>query len=886
VAPNGSLVANVTCNCEPHAVGFSPTVDIGFVVADQEVVAVSTRSESEIWSTDDRSITTLQGDVWHPPAIGFDGHVYVTSEDGKIHNLTVEGQHSRTRDYLGPVRSQPTVDANGDVYFADACRSLRSVTEDLRPRFVQEVDTTGCSGLTASPVITNAGVLWPAPDNRLVQLGSNRPPVPAFDADWDGGRFVFDASPSTDPDGSELSFAWTFGSDLELRGQTVRPDLAVGGSVNVTLSVSDGLASVSQTRSVDLNFPPQPVVVNQTEGLTVRLDASQTTDPEGDDISFAWTVDGELASTNETIRIEADQPQVYDVRLTVRDDNRSAVWEQAALAPEREKWTQRRIAVVSGNCVSGVCAVPSSLTATEGDLFELSLANGASRPIRAQANLPAIQGSPERVTVDDGDRANLYFEATESLDSGIALTPTGLTGAATPVPIQVDPAPADVAVRFAQNQTLEAGRSNDVRIQLEGTAPAQPVSIRVGLQSDDRVLGTKDVDLVAGEPVDLTVAVQITPESGGELELSVRGESGDERRATVTGHPDGPTTRVFTVTEPGVLSTMQSRIVDNPFLVGGSILLVGLAATSVWLARRRQPEPDPTTHRSGTPGTPVDPADGGATVAESFMPRKVDRFRVEQVLGEGGFGKTYLAEDSVLEREVVLKELTHVGEGQARDRLLDEAKAAANIQHAHVVVTHDVIEDEGRLLIVMEYVDGGTLADRLGAPMSPKEAIPIAEDILQGLSRLHEAGIVHRDLKPSNILIEQDNVAKITDFGVAARLDEPDEDDAFVGTPRYMAPEQLAGDPPGRATDLYAVAALLYEMLTGEHHRGLPRSISDPEVVLDNEPQLPVEDIPSPLERILEHGLSTNPEERFQSADAFLEALRTYELPGDTTVER
>jgi len=267
------------------------------------------------------------------------------------------------------------------------------------------------------------------------------------------------------------------------------------------------------------------------------------------------------------------------------------------------------------------------------------------------------------------------------------------------------------------------------------------------------------------------------------------------------------------------------------------------------------------------------------------MPRKVDRFHVDRVLGEGGFGTTYLARDSVLERDVVLKDLENVGDGDERDLLLHEAKTAANLQHSNVVVVHDVIEEEGRLLLVMEHVEGGTLDEHMEAALPTKQALPIARDILDGLAALHEAGIVHRDLKPSNILLTPDGTPKITDFGVAVSLEEsPDQADAFVGTPRYMAPEQLAGDPAGPRADVYAAGALVYRMLTGDHHLGLGPQTPPPEELLERDVRLPAPELPDVVNEVLATALARDPQDRYEDTD-FAEALATLDPDGSRTVE-
>ena len=197
------------------------------------------------------------------------------------------------------------------------------------------------------------------------------------------------------------------------------------------------------------------------------------------------------------------------------------------------------------------------------------------------------------------------------------------------------------------------------------------------------------------------------------------------------------------------------------------------------------------------------------------------RYRLEEVLGHGGMAIVYRAWDEELERPVAVKVLA---DNLARDeplrrRFLREARTAARLAHPNIVELYDSGEQDGRLYIVMEYLKGETLAEILGRrrTLPAAEATPLTLQICAGLEHAHSRGIVHRDVKPQNLLVQGDGTLKIADFGIA----KPDgattltEAGGIIGTAAYLAPEQLAGDRITPATDIYALGAVVYEMLTG-----------------------------------------------------------------------
>lgn len=202
------------------------------------------------------------------------------------------------------------------------------------------------------------------------------------------------------------------------------------------------------------------------------------------------------------------------------------------------------------------------------------------------------------------------------------------------------------------------------------------------------------------------------------------------------------------------------------------------------------------------------------------------RYRLDARIGRGGMGVVWRATDQLLGRRVAVKELALDDSLSAeesrlqRDRTLREARAVAQLHHPHIIVVHDVVEDDERPYIVMELIDGGSLAERISAngPVDAREAARIGIDLLQALRRAHDAGVLHRDLKPANVLVEEgtDRIV-LTDFGIAqvAGATTLTETGAFVGSPEYTAPERMAGARTGPESDLWSLGALLCTVLSG-----------------------------------------------------------------------
>jgi len=210
------------------------------------------------------------------------------------------------------------------------------------------------------------------------------------------------------------------------------------------------------------------------------------------------------------------------------------------------------------------------------------------------------------------------------------------------------------------------------------------------------------------------------------------------------------------------------------------------------------------------------------------------RYRLERRLGRGGMGTVYKGTDTSLERAVAVKLIREdlVASNEAAERFRREAKAAAAFAHPNLVTVHDFgVDSDTRVFLVMELLEGLTLRQRFGQQknFAPQQLLQILDGICAGLHAAHENGLVHRDLKPENIFLAQSGsgeVAKILDFGLAKFLVSPANSAAatvdtlpgvLMGTPQYMSPDQLTGEPASAAWDIWALAVITYEMLTGMH---------------------------------------------------------------------
>jgi len=253
------------------------------------------------------------------------------------------------------------------------------------------------------------------------------------------------------------------------------------------------------------------------------------------------------------------------------------------------------------------------------------------------------------------------------------------------------------------------------------------------------------------------------------------------------------------------------------------------------------------------------------------------RYRVLRRLGVGGMADVYLAEDGTLGRQVAVKVLLkrYSGDAQFVERFRREAQAAASISHPNIVNIYDWGPVDGTYYIVMEYVEGETLKDRIRREgrCSPGEAVRVTLELLAAVQVAHGAHIVHRDIKSQNILIDSAGTVKVTDFGIAkADNSQMTEAGSILGTAQYLAPEQARGEPVDERTDLYSVGVVLYEMLTGAVPFLGDSAVTVALKHVNEQPTEPAEVVPGmphSLNQIVLKALAKDPDHRYRNAAEF-----------------
>ena len=265
----------------------------------------------------------------------------------------------------------------------------------------------------------------------------------------------------------------------------------------------------------------------------------------------------------------------------------------------------------------------------------------------------------------------------------------------------------------------------------------------------------------------------------------------------------------------------------------------------------------------------------------------IGRYHILEQLGQGGMATVYKAYDTRLERDVAIKIIRSDLFGksvlnQILKRFEREAKALARLDHPHIIKVFDYGEYQGSPFLVMQYIQSGTLKQRLGKPLPYQQAAELIKPVAEALAYAHQQGVLHRDVKPSNILITNRGQPVLTDFGIAKLLEDTETltltgTGVGIGTPEYMAPEQGLGKPLDGRADIYALGVVLFELLTG--HK--PYSADTPLAILYKQMNDPlprpsgyVPDLPIQAEKVLFKALAKKPEDRYPEMPAFADALQ------------
>jgi serine/threonine-protein kinase len=264
----------------------------------------------------------------------------------------------------------------------------------------------------------------------------------------------------------------------------------------------------------------------------------------------------------------------------------------------------------------------------------------------------------------------------------------------------------------------------------------------------------------------------------------------------------------------------------------------------------------------------------------SIIGQNIRKYQILSKLGSGGMGSVFRARDAILERDVALKLLapTLANDDSFVERFRLEARSLARLDHPHIVRVYDADWDNNRLFLVMEYVDGGSLAELIKQEkaLRPALTVKLLQQTASGLDYAHQRGLIHRDIKPANILLDSQGNAKLTDFGLVKDSNTTlTADGTRLGTPAYMAPEQIQGEEVTPALDIYALGVVTYEMLTGRTpFQGNMSAIFEGHLLR----QIPTisqinPDIHPDAHVVLAKALAKNPADRYPSASSFVQAL-------------
>ncbi len=282
---------------------------------------------------------------------------------------------------------------------------------------------------------------------------------------------------------------------------------------------------------------------------------------------------------------------------------------------------------------------------------------------------------------------------------------------------------------------------------------------------------------------------------------------------------------------------------------------------------------------------------------ESLLGKTFGTYKIESLIGEGGMGEVYLASDEKLKRKVALKVIPkHYIKNEERvRRLILEARAISTLNHPNIVTIHDIGEIDSTHYITTEFVEGKTLRELIGKNISISESLSIIIQCCDALSAAHKAGVIHRDIKPENIMVRHDGYVKVLDFGLA-KLTESNQTDSIgftqtlrgtiMGTPAYMSPEQASGSKIDNRTDLWSIAVVLYELLTGVNPFRKDNRQSTIQSILKDNPELPTQinnKIPEEIDTIIIKALEKNPDLSYQTASDFSADLKRLQREMDNS---
>jgi len=358
----------------------------------------------------------------------------------------------------------------------------------------------------------------------------------------------------------------------------------------------------------------------------------------------------------------------------------------------------------------------------------------------------------------------------------------------------------------------------------------------------------------------------------------VTGYSGIDQKRTVTPQDWQRAKAVLTVaaelTGPERVRVVEAEFPDEPTL---RFELLSMLEAHDRITTALGPTRTAALSNSISAGIsePARPSSDAISVGAQYGP-----YRVVQALGAGGMGQVFLAQDVRLGRRVALKGLTGrwLRSPTARQRLLREARAAAALSHANIATLYDVLEDDRRGLLVMEYVEGRTAAALLAeGPMPLGHAVRLALQIADAVVYAHDHGIIHCDLKPSNVQVTRDGTAKVLDFGLAHAKydvyefdpDSPTSQGMLIGTPPYMPPERLLTGTLNASGDIYSLGVTLFEMVTGRRPFDEPNFAALTGAILGTSAPRPsslVPGCPARLDAVIARALAKDPKQRYQTA--------------------